>query len=90
MKSKVLILTVALASLLAAAGGMAAPDDGVARPREVLSGGASDAAGVGVTLRGTLGQPAVGVLSDGEVALGQGFWHGALAGHAVYLPLVLR
>jgi hypothetical protein len=90
MKTNMLILALALALFLAAAGVGLAHGDGAGRPREVLGGGASDSAGVEVTLRATLGQPAVGVLSGGEVTLGQGFWHGAAPGGRIYLPLVLR
>ena len=46
----------------------------------MLSGGASDSTAGGITLRATLGQPVVGVISGGDVALGQGFWHGGAAG----------
>jgi uncharacterized iron-regulated membrane protein len=62
------------------------------RPREVLSGGASNAtAAGGVSLQGTLGQPLVGVVSGsgGDLTLAQGFWHGAPA-YRIYLPLATR
>ena len=92
MKIKVLILTLVLAlSLLVA--GLALANGGVERLQEVLSGGVSDSAAGDVTLRATLGQPVVGVISSGEVTLGQGFWHGGAAaggGYEIYLPLVMR
>jgi hypothetical protein len=90
MKTYVLILTLALALCLVAAG-VARADGGVERPREVLGGGASDSAAGGVRLRATLGQPVVGVVSGsgGDVTLGQGFWHGARE-YRIYLPLVVR
>jgi hypothetical protein len=88
MKTKVLILALALSLVVA---GVASADGNLARPRWVLSGGASDSAGGGVTLRATLGQPVVGVVSGGNVTMGQGFWYGGAApGHEIYLPLVLR
>jgi hypothetical protein len=43
-----------------------------------------------IALRGTLGQPFVGVSGSGNVTLEHGFWHGAAAGYAVYLPVVMR
>jgi hypothetical protein len=92
MKSQVPIL--ALALLLALAG-LALTHSSVERPRAVLSGGASESAtgDHAIALRATLGQPVVGVVSshDGEIALGQGFWHeGALpeGGYHIHLPLV--
>jgi hypothetical protein len=97
MKTKLLILALALALPLAVAGVAAArvavANNGVERPRWVLSVGASDSAAGGgdVTMHATLGQPMVGGITGGggDVTLGQGFWHGA-ARTTVYLPLVLR
>ena len=89
MKTNTLILALVLALFLAAAG-VAVANGGLARPREVLSGGASDSAAGDVTLRATLGQPVVGAVSGGDVTLGQGFWRGAAPGYRIYLPLVMR
>ncbi len=88
---KIRILILALALFLAAAG-VALANAGVELPRWVLGGGASDSASAGVTLRATLGQPVVGVVTtgSGDVTLGQGFWHGATPGYNIYLPLVMR
>lgn len=93
MKTKILILALALAlSLLVA--GVALANGGV-EPRWVLGGGASDSAAGDVTLRATLGQPVVGVVTSGggDVTLGQGFWCGGSlpeGGYDIYLPLVIR
>ena len=89
MKTKVLILALVLALFLAAAG-VALANDGIELPRWVLGGGASDSADGGVALHATLGQPVVGVVSGGDVTLGQGFWGGATPGYNIYLPLVIR
>ncbi len=95
MKTKVLILTLVLAVSLVVAG-LALANGGVERLREVLSGGASNSAAAGgIALRATLGQPVAGVIasSDGNISVGQGFWHGGAAaggGYKVYLPLVLH
>ena len=89
MKTNVLILALVLALILAAAG-VALANGGLSRPREVLSGGASDSAAGDVTLRATLGQPVVGIVSGGDVTLGQGFWHGGAPAYKSYLPLVTR
>ena len=92
MKTKMLIL--ALVLFLAAAG-VALANGVVELPRWALGGGASDSAATGVSLRATLGQPVVGVVSGsgGNVTLGQGFWHGGRlpeGGYDIYLPLVQR
>ena len=89
MKTKVLILALALALFLVVAGVVLA-NGGLARPRWVLGGGASDSAAEGVALHATLGQPVVGVVSGGDVTLGQGFWCGAIPGYNIFLPLVIR
>ena len=92
MKTRVLILALVLVlSLLVA--GLALANGGVEWTREVLGGGAADSVAGAVTLRATLGQPVVGVVSGGDVTLGQGFWGGGAAaggGYEIYLPLVLR
>ena len=92
MKLKLLILALVLTLSLVVAG-LALANGGVERPREVLGGGASDSAAGGAALRATLGQPVVGIVSGGDVTLGQGFWHGGRlpgGGYDIYLPLILR
>ena len=89
MKTKMLILALVLALILAAAA-VALANGGLSRPREVLGGGASDSAAGDVTMRATLGQPVVGIVSGGDVTLGQGFWRGAPSGYKNYVPLVTR
>jgi hypothetical protein len=82
------VLTIGLAlSLLAA--GLVQASNGVQRPREVLSGGASASSAPGLSLRATLGQPVVGTVSDWPVTLGQGFW-GGTAQQPIFLPVALR
>jgi hypothetical protein len=90
MKTKILVLALALALPLVVVG-VTLANNGVERPRWVLGGGASDSAG-GAALRATLGQPVVGIVTSGggDVTLGQGFWHGEVAGISIYLPLVMR
>ena len=89
MKTKILILTLVLAQFMLVAGAAGA-NGGPHRPREVLSGGASDSGAPGVSLRATLGQPVLGVVSSGggDVTLAQGFWHGGR--YRSYLPLIQR
>jgi hypothetical protein len=89
MRTLPLLLTLVLALLVVAAG--LVPASGPARPREVLSSGASVSTGPGTSLQATLGQPLVTTISGGAALLGQGFWHGGVpAGFYIYLPLVTR
>jgi hypothetical protein len=76
--------------LILAAAGVVLANGGVDFPRWVLGGGASDSAAGGVSLRATLGQPIVGVVSGGDITLGQGFWGRGAVRYSVYMPLVLR
>ena len=89
MKTRILILALIL-TLILAASGVALANNGVELPRRVLGGGASDSAAGDVTMRATLGQPVVGIVSGGDVTLGQGFWRGAPSGYKNYVPLVTR
>ena len=92
MKIKILILVLVLALFLAVAGAALA-NGNIELPRWVLGGGASDSSTGDVTLHATLGQSVVGVVSAGDVTLGQGFWHGGDLpgdGYEVYLPLIQK
>ena len=92
MKTKILILALVLALFMLATG-VALANGSVELPRWALGGGVSDSAAGDVGLRATLGQPVVGVVSGGEVTLGQGFWLGGglpIGGNDVFLPLVQR
>jgi len=59
------------------------------RPRHVMAAGGRSVTVGSVTLRGTVGQPFVGISTGGNVTLGHGFWHGAEPRYSLYLPLVL-
>lgn len=92
MKTKMLVLTLAFTLSLVVAG-LALANATIVLPRWVLGSGATDATAGNVALRGTLGQPVVGVVSGGDVSLGQGIWHGVsfLEGeYYTFLPLVLK
>ena len=91
MKTNVLtlILVLVLCSILA---GAVLANNEIEWPRWVLGGGASDSTTSDVTLRATLGQPLVGLVSGGDVTLGQGFWHGGSLPESgrIYLPFIQR
>jgi hypothetical protein len=90
MKTRILILTLVLFFFVT---GAALANSGLELPRVVLNGGASDSTAGDVGLRATLGQSAVGVVSHGNIRLGQGFWLGGSlpeGGNDIYLPLVQR
>jgi hypothetical protein len=89
MKTKIRILALTMVLLLAVYGAALA-NGGVELPRWALGGGAADAAGGDVTLLATLGQPVVGIVSGGDVTVGQGFWRGGAPTHTIFLPLVMR
>ena len=91
MGTKTQFLALALVLFLAASG-VALANDGVELPRWALGGGVSDSAAGDITLRATLGQPIVGVITNGggAVTTGQGFWHGATPKYTIYLPLIQR
>lgn len=87
MKTKILILTLALVLSLVVTG---LASNGVELPRWVQGGGAPEASAGVITLRATLGQPVVGSVSGGGATLGQGFWHGGITERcfAIYLPTI--
>jgi len=90
MKTKIVILALGLSLSLVVAGAALANGD-LELPRWALGGGASSSTAEGVALQATLGQPVVGIVSSGDVTLGQGFWRGGAApGYNIYLPLVIR
>ncbi len=84
----VLALALAIASL---GTGLALANGTVELPRQVLSGGISDASAAGeVSLHATLGQPMIGPSSQGLYHLCAGFWCGTAIEYTIYLPLTLR
>ena len=85
------IYRLALALVIASLGNGLALANGTVLPRQVLSGGASDAtAAGGVSVRATLGQPMVGPSGQGLNQLCAGFWCGTVIEYKIYLPLTLR
>jgi hypothetical protein len=56
---------------------------------QVLAGGGQPAAGSGVSLNGTFGQPVVGPAAGGQVDIGAGYWYGTGRSATIYLPIVL-
>jgi hypothetical protein len=92
MKTKIVILAFVLVLFLSATG-VALANSNLILERWVLGGGASDSAAGDVSLRATLGQPVVGVVSTEDISLGQGLWHGGSlpgGGNDIYLPFVLK
>lgn len=90
MKTKILILVLVLSLVLT---GLALANDGIELPRWVFGSGGTNSIGGSLTLRASLGQPVVGIVSNGEVTLGQGFWPGgslAKDDFYIYLPLILK
>ncbi|MDW8075994.1 MAG: hypothetical protein RMK00_09540 [Bacteroidota bacterium] len=43
--------------------------------RHVVSSGAVEARGAGIVLRGTIGQPIIGLTRGSPITIGQGFWY---------------
>jgi len=87
MRTKIMMTSVALFLLLA---GLTLAAEGHEIARRVIGGGGRVEAG-NYALNYTIGQPVVGVNSEGDYALCAGFWCGGKAEAAlVYLPLVLR
>ena len=89
MKTKIPILALVLALILTEAG-VALANGGIELPRWVLGGGATDSAAGSVSLRATLGQPVVGVVSSEDFSVRQGFCPSPTPTHNTYLPLVMR
>ena len=81
-----------LAALLLTSSLAAAPSllQTAERPRAVGAAGFTSVSVGGVTLRGTLGQPFVGVSRSGSVALSHGFWHGIERSYNIYLPVIMK
>jgi hypothetical protein len=61
--------------------------------RYVIAGGGGESAGGNFRVHGTIGQPAVAMLSGGGFTLRGGFWYGEgepVVLHPLYLPLLLK
>lgn len=86
-----LLLVLTLAGVLPAAGQGLVPEGG---PYDLawwtIDGGSGVSSGGAYTLAGTSGQPDAGVLTGGGFELIGGFWAGATAPYAMYLPMILN
>jgi hypothetical protein len=61
--------------------------------RYVIAGGGGESSAGNFRVHGTIGQPAVALLSGGNFSLRGGFWYGEgelVLLHPLYLPLVLK
>lgn len=86
-----LLLVLALASALQATGQSLGPEvETYDLSWWTIDGGGGASSGGAYELAGTSGQPDAGVLSGGGYELTGGFWVGASAPHASYLPVILR
>jgi hypothetical protein len=90
MKRRILVSSL-LAIFLLTSGAAAASAllQTVEETRAVGSAGFTSASVGSVTLNATLGQPFVGVNSNGNVDLSHGFWHGVVD-NTIYLPVIKR
>jgi hypothetical protein len=68
----------------------AAPQVGYDLSWYTIDGGGAISTGGSYALGGSIGQPAVGVLSGGTYTLSGGFWSGTGSNYRIYLPMVLK
>lgn len=78
MRTRILIWSLTVSLLLALAVPAALAQQGPDIPWQVIGGGGAPSTGSGVTLNGTLGQPAIGPSSGGGSDLGAGYWYGGV------------
>ena len=87
MKAKIIIIVLVIGLSLFLVD-VTLADIGFEIPRWVLGGGSSESTSSGISLRATLGQPFIKLISGGDINLEQGFWHGSRL--LIYLPLVQK
>jgi hypothetical protein len=91
-----LVIMLALCLLLGATGPVRAARSSQASAAQaigwwVLGSGGGPSSGSTITLDGTLGQPVVGVSTNGVTTLSAGYWFaGHVSGNATFLPLIMR
>jgi hypothetical protein len=87
----VLLFVLALVGAFPAVGQSLVPEAGsYDLPWWTIDGGGGTSSGGAYALSGTSGQPDAGVLNGGGYGLTGGFWGGASAPNASYLPMILR
>jgi len=94
MKTRLLIVVLGLVLVLLVTAATL-ENSSLKLPRGLLGSGASASATGNLELRATLGQPAAGIVSSGNISLGQGFWHGGSLPITIiridtFLPLIQR
>ena len=90
-KNIVVLLAMAVAVVLVGSAVFAQTGDGFDLSWNVMGGGGAEGplTGSGFSLRGTIGQTAVGTFSDATYQIGNGYWYG-VGQHHIYLPLVMN
>jgi hypothetical protein len=92
----VLVIMLAFCLLLGSAGAVRAARSSQASAAQgigwwVLGSGGGPSSGGTITLDGTLGQPVVGVSTNGVTTLSAGYWFaGHVSGNTSFLPLIMR
>jgi hypothetical protein len=90
MKPTLVLLLLALALLFAAATALAQAEDEYDLSWFTVDDGGGVSRGGEYVLSGSIGQPDVSALAEGEYALWGGFWVGGYESYEIYLPVVLR
>jgi hypothetical protein len=84
------LLAMVLAVVLVGSAVFAQTGDGFDLSWNVMGGGGAEGplAGSGFSLRGTIGQTAIGTFSDPKYRVGNGYWYG-IGQYYIYFPLVM-
>ncbi len=86
----VILFVIALALALSGDAASAQVGDGFDLGWNVMGGAGGPLVGDGHSLRGTLGQTAIGSFSDASHQVANGYWAAGEREYRIYLPLVLR
>ena len=90
-RRQLLIMTGGLLAVgLLVAGALAASPAGFDLSWHVIASGGGHSSSAGYALDGSIGQPAVGALSNSNYRLGGGFWWGIQEWFRLHLPAVFK
>jgi hypothetical protein len=91
-RTRIAVLAAGLLCILVLTGGVSAGmfSENYGVPWDARWGGGGIISSANYSINATVGQGAIGWTAGTNFGVGAGYWYGAILGHRIYLPVILR